>query len=132
MRRPPSLDEADTPFDTLKEFPRHLVAHDMSLALVKFLSCRSLVNANHSDSNRPCAVCEPLVDHVQKRETKDDKGGLITLCRLIILDRHRWHRHIFVLEPLAQSPQQHPEYPNRLFGTSETKASYSLAIGQRR
>ena len=73
MRRPPSLDEADTPFDTLEELSRHLIAHDMSLALVKFLSGRSLVDANHSDSNRPCAVCEQLV--AQRPETKEDKGN---------------------------------------------------------
>lgn len=59
IRRPPSLGETQASLDALQEFPRRLVAHNVCsilVALVQFFACGSLVNTNHSNSNRPCSV----------------------------------------------------------------------------
>lgn len=59
IRRPPRLRKAQTPLNALQKLPRHLVAHNVRLALValvQLFSRRTLVNADHGYADWPCAV----------------------------------------------------------------------------
>lgn len=57
IRRPPRLRKTQAPLNTLQKLPRHLVAHNMRLALValvQFFARRALVDTDHGYADGPC------------------------------------------------------------------------------
>lgn len=54
LRRPPDLSETQASLNALQELSCNLITHHMSLiTLMQLLSRTTLVNTNHSDTNRP-------------------------------------------------------------------------------
>lgn len=56
---PAGLRETQASLDGLQELSRDFIAHDMCSILVvrmQLLTCGSLVDTNHGDTNRPCTI----------------------------------------------------------------------------
>lgn len=51
---PSDLCKCKTPLDTLQDFARNFITHDVTFfSIMKLLACTSLVDTNHGDTNGP-------------------------------------------------------------------------------